>query len=76
MRMMQITFDKDGEEVQLTTNNQMELDVCLQDGYEPIAVKFVEGERRIEPEPKDRRVTITTDYLFQSLRKRMKGINQ
>jgi len=76
MRMMQITFEKDGGEIQLTTNNQMELDVCLQDDYKPIAMKFVEGERRIEPEPEDKRITITTDYLFQSLRKLSKGVTR
>jgi len=75
MRMMQITFEKDGEEVQLTTNNQMELDVCLQDGYKLIAMKFVPGKERIEPEPKDERITITPDFLIQSLREKRKGIN-
>jgi len=54
----------------------MELDVCLQDDYKPIAMKFVEGERRIEPEPEDKRITITTDYLFQSLRKLSKGVTR
>ncbi|MCK9212093.1 MAG: hypothetical protein M0P61_14725 [Ignavibacteriaceae bacterium] len=73
--MMQITFDKDGGEIQLTTNNQMELDVCLQNNYKPIAMKFVPGDERIEPEPKDERITITPGFLIQSLREKRKGIN-
>ena len=67
MKMMLITFEKDGQETQLTTNNQRDMDDMFELGYKPTAVKFVPGEERIEPIPEDKRISITIEYMLDEI---------
>lgn len=72
MKMMLITFEKEGQEILLTTNSQRDIDDMFELGYKPTAVKFVPGEARIEPEPEDKRILITHEYMLSEINNTLK----
>ena len=73
MKMMTVKFELNGIEKEITTNNQADIDVFLKRGYHPISVKFVPGgEERIEPEPEDKRIPITLEYMLNEINNTLK----